>query len=102
MKNKISNPEYAGIVKDMKAKLTKVLQSMNRPYGEFVPGSDTSGPGQIDTQIALVEKLEVKGKKVTVPNRLKDDLAKYDAGKPDDKGKTNAPRERKPKASKKK
>ena len=102
MKNKISNPEYANIVKDMKAKLIKVLQSMNRPYGEFIPGSDTSGPGQIDAQITLVEKLEVKGKKVTVPNQLKADFAKYDASKPKSiDGKVNSPRERKAKKDKK-
>ena len=100
MNNKINNPEYAKVLKGMKAKLTKVLESMNRPYGEFIPGSDTSGPGQIDAQIALVEKLGVKGKKVTVPDRLKADLAKYDSGKP--KGIIEqSPKERKAKKAKK-
>lgn len=71
MQNQMNHPEYSSIVKNMKVELTKVLQSMNRPYGEFVPGTGTSGPGQIDERIALVEKLHVKGKKVTIPDDLK-------------------------------
>ena len=76
MDSLIGHPEYTSMIKDMKKELTKVLQTMSRPYGEFVPGSDTSGPGQMDEKIALVEQLHVKGKKVTIPDSLKSKLKK--------------------------
>lgn len=71
MKSLIGHPEYTSIVESMKVTLTKVLQTMNRPYGEFIQSSETSGPGKIDQQIALVETLEIKGKKVSMPGDVK-------------------------------
>lgn len=46
---------------------------MGRPFGEFIHGGNAAEPGQIDPQIRIVKQLEIQGKKVTVPEALKND-----------------------------
>ena len=48
------------------------LEAIGRPFGEFIPGSNTSPPGQINKQLAMVKQIEIKGKKISVPEMLRD------------------------------
>ena len=54
--------------------------------------------GQIDKQIKIVKKLEIQGKKVTVPEALKKNPGATDEPTPDDKAKKKAEREARRKA----
>ena len=63
-----------------------------RPFGEFIPGGNAAETGQVDSQIAIVKKLEIKGKTVTVPEALKKDLGITDELTSDDKVKRKAKR----------
>lgn len=72
-----------------------------RPFGEFIPGGNATLPGQIDKQIEIVKQLEIKGKTVTVPEALKNDLGVTDDPIPDDKAGKKAKREARKKAREK-
>ena len=58
--------------------MQKDLEAIGRPFGEFIPGGNTTAPGQIDRQIDIVKKLKIKGKTVTVPESLKKSLGVSD------------------------
>lgn len=58
----------------------------------------TAAPGQIDQQIAMVKQIEIQGKKITVPDRLKKNLGAVAEPAPDDKAKKKVEREARKKA----
>ncbi|MEC8302106.1 MAG: hypothetical protein VX035_10355, partial [Planctomycetota bacterium] len=55
-------------------------------------------PGQIDKQIELVKKLEIQGKKVTIPETLEGNPGENGESAPDDKTIKKAKREARKKA----
>ncbi len=57
----------------MREMLTRDLKSLGRPFGEFVPGGNAAPPGQIDEQLALIKKIKIQGKKITLPGTQKPD-----------------------------
>ena len=77
----------------MRQKMLQDLQAIGRPFGEFIPGGNAAKPGQISKQIKIVKQLEIKGKTVTVPETLKQDLNITDQPPHDDKAKRKAERE---------
>ena len=86
---------------EMRNRMQQDLEAIGRPFGEFIPGGNAALPGQIDKQIAVVKQLEIKGKTVTVPEALKNDLGVTDAPIPDDKAGKKAKREARKKAREK-
>ena len=86
---------------EMRNLMQQDLEAIGRPFGEFIPGGNAALPGQIDKQIAVVKQLEIKGKTVTVPEALKNDLGVTDAPIPDDKAGKKAKREARKKAREK-
>jgi hypothetical protein len=56
----------------MKSILKAYIEDMDRPFGEFVPGGNTSVPGQLDQQIERVKRLEIRGKNVSMPDSTSD------------------------------
>ena len=73
MTNLAYNKEQVTRVKEMRDLLQQDLESIGRPFGEFIPGGNAAKPGQIDKQIQLVKQLDIKGKTVTVPRALSKD-----------------------------
>ena len=71
MKNLANNVLHASRLKTIRNLMQKDLESIGRPFGEFIPGGNATAPGQIDRQIEIVKKLKIKGKTVTVPESLK-------------------------------
>ena len=71
MKNLAGNVAYDSRIKKMRQRMQEDLESIGRPFGEFIPGGNATAPGQIDRQIEIVKKLKIKGKTVTVPESLK-------------------------------
>jgi hypothetical protein len=98
MKNLASHPEQASRLKEMRYLMQQDLEAMGRPFGEFILGGNAAEPGQIDKQIEIVKQLEIQGKKVTVPEALKEKLGVTDEPTPDDKAKKKADREAREKA----
>lgn len=86
---------------DMRNLMQQDLEAIGRPFGEFIPGGNAALPGQIDKQIEIVKQLEIKGKTVTVPEALKNDLGVTDDPIPDDKAGKKAKREARKKAREK-
>ena len=100
MKNVAYNKAQATRMKEMRKLMQQDLEAIGRPFGEFISGGNAAKPGQIDKQIAIVKQLEIKGKKVTVPEALKKDPGVTDEPTPDDKAKRKAKREVRKKARK--
>lgn len=98
MKNVAYNKAQATRIKEMRKLMQQDLEAIGRPFGEFISGGNAAKPGQIDKQIAIVKQLEIKGKKVTVPEALKKDPGVTDESTPDDKAKRKAKREVRKKA----
>ena len=98
LKNLAYNAEHAPRMKEMRDLMQQDLEAIGRPFGEFVPGGNAAEPGQIDKQIAIVKQLEIKGKKVTVPEGLKTNKGVSPELAPDDKAKKKAKREARKKA----
>ena len=71
MKNLADNELHASRLKTIRNLMQKDLESIGRPFGEFIPGGNATAPGQIDRQIDIVKKLKIKGKTVMVPESLK-------------------------------
>lgn len=71
MVNLATAKSHAGRLAEMRALMQQDLESIGRPFGEFIPGRNTSAPGQIDQQIKTVKQLNIKGKTVKVPATLK-------------------------------
>lgn len=100
MKNLAYNKDQATRIKEMRYLMKQDLEVIGRPFGEFIPGGNAAEPGQINKQIEIVKRLEIKGKTVTVPRALKKGLGVTDEPTPDDKAKRKAKREARRKARK--
>ena len=74
------------------------LDRIGRPFGEFIPGRNTTSPGAIDKQIELVKQLIIKGKTVTIPETLQDKKILDDRSGLDGKMKKKMERENRRKA----
>jgi arylsulfatase A-like enzyme len=98
MKNLANNKAQTTHMNEMRNLMQQDLEVIGRPFGEFIPGGNAAEPGQIDKQIAIVKQLEIKGKTVTVPDALKNDLGVTAEPTPDDKAKKKAEREARRKA----
>jgi len=98
MKNLAGQKAQASRIKEMRTLMQQDLDAIGRPFGEFIPGGNAAEPGQIDRQIELVKQLKIKGKKVTVPETLKNGLSDPDAASPDERAKKKAERETRKKA----
>ncbi len=66
MNNLAAGAEHADQLNRMRQMLREDLERMGRPFGEFVPGGNAAPPGQIDEQIAMVKKMKIDGKSVSV------------------------------------
>ena len=98
MKNLAYDKAQATRVEEMRSLLQQSLEAIGRPFGEFIPGGNAAEPGQIDRQIEIVKQLEIKGKRVMVPEALEKGLGVTDEPTPDDKAKRMAEREARKKA----
>ena len=65
MKNLAADPNYAGRLATMRALLTQDIKQLNRPFGEFAPGENTTPAGQVAAQVAQVKQLKIQGKRVS-------------------------------------
>ena len=72
-RNLFSDPRYESELTSLRSNLQEVLESIGRPYGEFIDGANTIGPGQVLPQHELVRQMKVRGKKVTLPNGVEVD-----------------------------
>ena len=93
MRNLAGHIGHSSRVKEMRQKMQQDLQAIGRPFGEFIPGGNAAKPGQISKQIKIVKQLEIKGKTVTVPEALKQDIDVTDEPPHVDKAKRKAERE---------
>ena len=98
MKNLANQKNQGTRLKEMRNLLQQDLEAIGRPFGEFVPGGNAAEPGQINEQIAMVKRIEIKGKKVTVPEDLKKNPGGTEEPSPDNKAKKKAKREARKKA----
>jgi|LWDU01.1.fsa_nt_gi arylsulfatase A-like enzyme len=98
MKNLAYEQAHATRIKEMRYLMQQDLKVIGRPFGEFIPGGNAAEPGQVDKQIEIVKQLEIRGKKVTVPEALKEKLGVTDEPAPDDKARRKAEREARRKA----
>ncbi len=85
---------------DMRNLMQQNLEAIGRPFGEFIPGLNTSPPGQINEQLALVKQIEIQGKKITVPEALRGKSGETDHSKLDDKINKKSKRELRKKSRK--
>jgi len=67
LENLADDPEYRERLEMMREMLKRDLVSLERPFGEFVPGGNAAPPGQVDEQLALVKKIKIQEKKITLP-----------------------------------
>ena len=98
MENLAYHKDLAARLKEMRSLMQQDLKLIGRPFGEFIPGGNAALPGQIDKQIELVKRLDIQGKKVTVPKGLTKNLGITDEPTPDDKATKKAEREARRKA----
>ena len=70
MQNLAYDKRKADHLREMRALMQHDLEAIGRPFGEFIPGHNTSPPGQINEQLALIKQIEINGKKITVPEAL--------------------------------
>ena len=71
MQNLADDTRQADRLREMRAFMQQDLEAIGRPFGEFIPGRNTSPPGQINKQLAMVKQIEIKGKKISVPEMLR-------------------------------
>ncbi|MEO1526686.1 MAG: sulfatase-like hydrolase/transferase [Planctomycetota bacterium] len=98
LRNLASKKAQATRIQAMRSLMRQDLETIGRPFGEFIPGGNTAEPGQIDEQIEIVKRLEIRGKQVTVPAALKVEAEISGTTIPDDKAKRQARREARKKA----
>ena len=98
MKNLAYSEGQAARLNEMRSLMQQDLESIGRPFGEFIPGGNAAEPGQVDKQIEIVKQLEIRGKKVTVPGTLKKNVGATDEPVPDEKAMRKAKREARKKA----
>ena len=85
MQNLAHDKRQADRLGEMRSFMQHDLEAIGRPFGEFIPGHNTSPPGQINEQLALVKQIEIQGKKITVPEALRGKSGETDHSKLDDK-----------------
>ena len=100
MNNLAYHEDQAARVNEMRDLMQQDIEVIGRPFGEFIPGGNAAKPGQIHKQIEIVRQLDIKGKTVTVPRALKEELGVTDAPAPGDKAKKKSEREVRKKARK--
>ena len=66
--NLSDSPEHRDRLEDMRALMKVKLESIGRPYGEFISGGNASPPGQIDEQLSLIKRIGIQGKRITLPD----------------------------------
>ena len=93
MKNLAYDGAYSDRINQMRKLMKKDLEAIGRPFGEFITGGNATDPGQIDRQIEIVKQIEIKGKKVTVPDTLGKKMGSSAEPDPDDKVTKKAKRE---------
>ena len=84
MENLAAHPSQASRLKEMRNLMQQDLKAIGRPFGEFIPGGNAAEPGQIDKQIAIVKKIGIQGKKITIPEALQRNLEVTGEPAPDD------------------
>ena len=67
MNNLANNPEHQAVLQTMQQELTTALESIGNAYGEFLPGANTTHPGQIDEQVELAKQIRIEHKTVHLP-----------------------------------
>ena len=85
MQNLAHDKRQADRLREMRSFIQHDLEAIGRPFGEFIPGHNTSPPGQINEQLALVKQIKIQGKKITVPEALRGKSGETDHSKLDDK-----------------
>ena len=98
MQNLANDEKQADRLRDMRALMQHDLEAIGRPFGEFIPGHNTSPPGQINEQLALVKQIEIQGKKITVPEMLRGKTGEINQPAPASKTEKKAKREARKKA----
>lgn len=93
MKNLAKNQAHVARLQEMKFLMRQDLQRIGRPFGEFIPGGNATEPGQVDKQIKIVKQLEIRGKKVTVPEVLEKNPGVANDSNQDGKAEKKAKRE---------
>ena len=63
MQNLAHDERHTDRLREMRALMQQDLEAIGRPFGEFIPGLNTSPSGQINEQLAMVKQIEIKGKK---------------------------------------
>ena len=85
MQNLAHDERHADRLREMRSLMKQDLEAIGRPFGEFIPGLNTSPSGQINEQLALVKQIKIQGKKITVPEALRGKPVETDQSKVDDK-----------------
>ena len=93
MQNLAHDERHTDRLREMRAFMQQDLEAIGRPFGEFIPGSNTSPPGQINKQLAMVKQIEIKGKKISVPEMLRGKAEEARDSKVDGKEDKKAKRE---------
>ena len=84
MQNLAHDERHADRLREMRSLMKQDLEAIGRPFGEFIPGLNTSPSGQINEQLALVKQIKIQGKKITVPEALRGKAGETDQSKVDD------------------
>jgi arylsulfatase A-like enzyme len=98
MQNLANDKRQADRLKEMRSFMQHDLEAIGRPFGEFIPGLNTSPSGQINEQLALVKQIEIQGKKITVPEMLRGKTREINQPAPASKTEKKAKREARKKA----
>jgi hypothetical protein len=98
MQNLAHDKRHADRLREMRSLIKHDLEAIGRPFGEFIPGGNTSFPGQINEQLALVKQIDIHGKKITVPESLARKARDTDKPDPDDRTEKKGKREVRKKA----
>jgi len=70
MINLAYDPDFSSQLEEMKGLLSRDINEMGRPFGEFKHTVNAALNGQIDKEISIVKQIKIQGKEVTVPEHL--------------------------------
>ena len=70
-KNLAYKPYYESELAKLKNLLTHEINNIGRPFGEFKNTGNASSPGHINEEIKKVKQIEIKGKKIILPEYFK-------------------------------
>lgn len=72
MNNLVAEAAHRKKIKELQTLLANELKKVGRPYGEFYKEGNANVESEIvEKYISIVKQLDIKGKKVTVPEHLK-------------------------------